>query len=308
MARACPCGGSGKRMTAGRASPLVSADWLRANLGRPDLVVLDARVGSADAAGGKLTYHSGRLGFEQDGHIPGARFADLTDGFSDPHGAFLFTKPRAEAFAGVVRNLGINENSLIVAYDSLTNAWAARVWWVLRSFGHRNVRVLDGGLRAWIAAGGELAFGGHAVPAHPGDFVPREQADYYVGTQEVLDVVDGRRTARLVCALRRAEFTGEVSDDPRRGHIPGSHSIPFRDTLDALGRIDVSRVHQEAVQAGLDREPEIILYCGGGINAAGLALALTEAGYGAAKIYDGSMNAWRANPALPLQTGSAQIR
>ena len=295
-------------MTAERTSNLVSAEWLRAHLDQPDLVVLDARVGPAETAGGKPAYRSGRPGFEQDGHISGARFADLNNGFSDPEGDFLFTKPRADALALVMQGLGIRENSLVVVYDSLTGVWAARVWWVLRSFGHRRVRVLDGGLQAWKAAGGELAFGAEGAPPRMGDFVPLEQAGYYAGMQDVLDVVEGRSTARLVCALRHAEFTGEESDDPRRGHIPGSFNVPFRDTLDALGRIDLSRVRQEALRAGLDRAAEIFLYCGGGINAAGLALALREAGYDSTRIYDGSLNEWRANPALMLETGPERTK
>ncbi len=295
--------GRNHRMTENPAANLVSADWLRTKLGRPDMVILDARVGPAETVGGKLIYRDGRQGFQQDGHIPGARFADLTEGFSDPAGDFLFTRPRAEAFARVAQDLGIHENSEVVAYDSLSGAWAARVWWVLRSFGHRRVRVLDGGLRAWIAAGGDLAFGAETAPVRAGDFVPRARPGFYVGTQEVLDAIEGRRAARLVCALRYTEFTGEGSGDPRRGHIPGSYSIPFRDTLDEAGRIDVARVNRQALRVGLDRAPEIMLYCGGGINAAGLALALAEAGYHSTKIYDGSLNEWKANPALRLETG-----
>jgi thiosulfate/3-mercaptopyruvate sulfurtransferase len=295
--------GAGSAMSAERSSNLVSATWLRKHFDRPELLILDARVGPAETAGGKLTYLSGRPGFQGDGHIPGARFADLNDGFSDPDGAFLFTRPRAEAFARVVRALGIHANSLVVAYDSLSGAWAARVWWVLRGFGHTHVRVLDGGLKAWIEAGGKLEFGAGDVSARPGDFVPVERPDAYVGTTEVLDVVAGRRVAHLICALPRGDFTGQTSLDPRRGHIPGSYNMPFRDMLDASGRIDLARVRQHASRVGLDRADEILLYCGGGINAAGLALALSEAGYGAAKIYDGSLNEWKANPALKLETG-----
>jgi len=290
-------------MTASYSSNLVNAAWLRAHLGEPGLVVLDARVGASASVGGKAIYHSGRPGFEQDGHIPGAIFADLNDDFSDPDGKFPFTRPRTEAFAKVTGRLGIHQNSLVVAYDSLSGAWAARVWWVLRSFGHRQVSVLDGGLRAWIAAGGDLAFGAEAAPARAGDFVPLEQAGYYVGTEEVVAVVEGGRAAHIVCALGHAAFTGEGSDDPRRGHIPGSTNIPFRDMLDTSGCIDVSRVRLDARRVGLDRAAEIILYCGGGINAAGLALALAEAGYDSAKIYDGSLNEWKADPALKLEAG-----
>lgn len=294
-------------MTTHHASNLVDAAWLRAHAEHPDLLILDARIGPAETTAGKTIYASGRKSFEQQGHIPGARFADLTDGFSDPAGDFLFTRPRAAAFAHIAQDIGIHANSLVVAYDSLSGAWAARLWWVLRCFGHAHVRVLDGGLRAWIAAGGDLAFGPEKPPARPGSFVPVEQDGHYVETPRVLQAVQGSHPAHLVCALQHAEFTGANSDHPRRGHIPGSTSLPFRDILNDRGCIDLARVQQHAQRAGLDRAREIILYCGGGINAAGLALALTEAGYTSAKIYDGSLNEWKANPALPLETGPGRL-
>ena len=284
------------------ASPLVGADWLRTHRDRSDLVVLDARVGPATTSGGKVRYLSGQAGFERDGHIPGARFADLCDGFSDPAGAFAFTRPKADDFREVVQDLGIGENSLVVVYDSLSGAWAARVWWVLRAYGHRDVRVLDGGMRAWVAAGGAVAFGPAAAPAR-GDFTPIAQDGFFVDTAQVLAVVEGPDDARLVCASQRAEFTGEASDDPRRGHIPGSFSSPYRDLLDDTGRLRLDRVRGEVSRMGLDRAGAVLLYCGGGVNAAGLALGLAAAGYDQPVIYDGSLNEWRADPALPLETG-----
>jgi len=280
-------------------SPLVSADWLRVHLGGADILVLDARIGPAD---GNLAYSTGRTSFEQDGHIPGARFADLFSAFSDPAGSFLFTRPKADVFAGTVQYLGVNERSDIIVCDSSTGAWAARVWWVLRAYGHARVRVLDGGLNAWIATGGALEFGTAAIPL-PGDFMPVAQDGYFVDVPEVLAVVEGRTTAHLVCASQRPEFTGAASPDPRRGHIPGSFNSPYRDMLDEFGRIDIDRVRLEARRIGLDGPNDVLLYCGGGINAAGLALGLVAAGYTSPKIFDGSMNEWRADAALPVETG-----
>jgi thiosulfate/3-mercaptopyruvate sulfurtransferase len=282
-------------------SPLVSADWLRAQRERTDLVVLDARV-SPTIGGSKLSYRSGRASFEQDGHIPGARFADLCDGFSDPGGAFPFTRPRADSFRRTVQDLGIHQQSLVVVYDSLTGAWAARVWWVLRAYGHAQVRVLDGGLRAWIAAGGALAYAAETNPER-GDFTPIAQDGYFVDTPAVLAALESHGDARLVCAAQRAEFTGEATDDPSPGHIPGSFSSPYRDLLDDMGRIQPDRARREAVRMGLDRADTVLLYCGGGINAAGLALGLAAAGYESAAIYDGSLNEWKADPTLPLEMG-----
>jgi thiosulfate/3-mercaptopyruvate sulfurtransferase len=283
-------------------SPLVSADWLRAHRDRTDLVVLDARIGPIATIGGRASYLSGRASFEQDGHIPGARFADLCDGFSDPTGAFPFTRPKPADFRQVTRELGVHQSSLVVVYDSLSGAWAARVWWVLRAYGHTRVGVLDGGLRAWIAAGGTVQFGASSIPAR-GDFTPVAKDGFFVDTPEVVAALEGHRDARLVCATQRAEFTGEASDDPRRGHIPGSFSSPYRDLLDDMGRIQLDRARREALRMGLDQAGAVVLYCGGGINAAGLALGLAAAGYASPVIYDGSLNEWKADPTLPLEIG-----
>jgi thiosulfate/3-mercaptopyruvate sulfurtransferase len=286
----------------GGASPLVDAAWLLAHRDDADLVVLDARIGPLEDAGGAVRYGSGRASFERDGHIPGARFVDLGSGFSDPAGAFAFTRPSADGLGRAARDLGVNTRSRVVIYDSLSGAWAARAWWVLRAFGHADVRVLDGGLKAWLAAGGALAFGPAAVPPR-GDFIPVAKEGFFVDSAEVLAVVEGRKDARLVCASQRAEFTGEAGTSPRRGHIPGSFSSPYRELLDPAGRLNLERVREEVQRIGLERAPEVVLYCGGGVNAAGLALGLVAAGFDPPVIFDGSLNEWRADPALPLETG-----
>jgi thiosulfate/3-mercaptopyruvate sulfurtransferase len=283
-------------------SPLVDAGWLRAHRGHPDLIVLDARVNTQAAHGGGVAYTSGRTSFEIDGHIPGARFADLCAEFSDPAGRFPFTRPKVGELQQVTQHLGIHRHSVIVVYDSLSGAWAARAWWVLRAYGHIRVWVLDGGLAAWRAAGGPLEWGAAAIPAR-GDFKPVALDGFFVDTPEVLEALEHRGEIRLVCATRHTEFTGEGSNEVRRGHIPGSFNSPYRDLLDDTGRMQWDRVHREALRLGLDREGAAILYCGGGINAAGVALSLVAAGYPSPRIYDGSLNEWKADPRLPLELG-----
>ena len=281
------------------SSPLVDVDWLQSQQRRPELVVLDARV-DAQAQGADTVYSSGRTSFEADGHIPGARFVDLFAEFSDPAARFPFTRPQAGPFQAVLQRLGIRSHSVIVVYDSSSSAWAARAWWLLRAYGHPQVRVLNGGLAAWIAAGGALEQGAAAVPSQ-GDFVPVPLAGFFVDTPEVLAALATPAEIRLVCATRRAEFTGAESE-PRSGHIPGSFSIPYRELLDDLGRLRLERVHREASRLGLAREGTI-LYCGGGVNATGVALGLVAAGYPAPRIYDGSLNEWKADPRLPVERG-----
>jgi len=108
----------------------------------------------------------------------------------------------------------------------------------------------------------------------------------------------------LVCGLRTVQFTGADSDDPRQGHIPGSINLPFPD-LAPGGRIDVSYTKTALQQLGIGPDTVPVLYCGGGINAAGLALALTAAGHPDWRIYDDSMSGWRARPDLPVAKGEA---
>jgi thiosulfate/3-mercaptopyruvate sulfurtransferase len=283
-------------------APLADAGWLRTNHSHPDLIVLDARIGPQVPGAEGALYTSGAASFERDGHIPGARFVDLCTEFSDPSARFPFTRPKAETLREVAQRIGINERSALVVYDSLSGAWAARAWWVLRAYGHSNVHVLDGGLAAWQAAGGQLEFGPSAVAAR-GDFQPVARAGYFVDTPEVLAALEGPTDVPLICASRASEYTGEGSDDVRRGHIPRSYSVPYRELLDVRGRLQLDHVKCEALRLGLDKKVESILYCGGGVNAAGLALGLIAAGYPAVQVYDGSLNEWRADASLPLEIG-----
>lgn len=107
----------------------------------------------------------------------------------------------------------------------------------------------------------------------------------------------------LICGLRTAQFLGEGSSDPRRGHIPTSISLPYPDLLGADGRLEAARVLEALASVGLRTDIAPVLYCGGGINAAGLALAFRLVGIDRVKIYDDSMNGWRDDPSLPLANG-----
>jgi len=284
------------------SAPLVDAEWLKTHHSHPNLIVLDVRIGpqAHDAYGSPHT--SGAAGFERDGHIPGSRFMDLLTELSDPTARFPFTRPKNDALREAAQRVGICERNVLVVYDSLSGAWAARAWWVLRAYGHRNVHVLNGGLIAWRAAGGLLEYGPAAAPAR-GDFQPVARDGYFVDTHETLTALARPTEVRLICASRSSEFTGEGSDEARRGHIPQSFSVPYRQLLDVQGRLELGRVKSEAMRLGLNKGVESILYCGGGVNAAGLALGLLVAGYSAVQVYDGSLNEWRADPSLPLELG-----
>jgi thiosulfate/3-mercaptopyruvate sulfurtransferase len=280
-----------------KVDPRVSAGWLREHAGDPDVVILDARIHKGADGLGATVYSSGREDFEQAGHIPGAGFADLFGGFSDPAGRFLFSRPPAAQLQAELQRLGVHEHSHVVVYDSLNGVWASRVWWLLLAYGHARVSVLDGGLGRWQAAGGALAFG-PATAAPPGDAQAKEIAGRFVDLAEVKTWLDHPGAVQLVCGLR-----ADVYD---AGHIPGSLSLPYADWLDEHGLLDLERVRHSSAALQIAADTELTLYCGGGVNACGLALGLIAAGHRAEQlhVYDGSLSEWRADPGLPLVRGT----
>jgi thiosulfate/3-mercaptopyruvate sulfurtransferase len=277
----------------GRVSQVVDVDWLVEHLDR--VVVLDASVVRAVGEDGRTSYSEGSADFER-GHVPGAVPADLVAAFSDPAHPVPFMRPSAARFEAAARAVGVREGSTVVAYDRLSGAWAARLWWVFRSFGFDGIRVLDGGLAAWTSAGRPLATGRSPAVA-PGDVVARPRDGWFVDADAVVELSrhpDPRRP--VVCAVRREEYLA--------GHVPGSSSLPYPDLLLPDGTLSLAAVHAAARQLSLGEAERTTLYCGGAINAAGVALALTEAGYEHLTIYDGSLSEWRADPARPLATGA----
>ncbi|WP_454918805.1 sulfurtransferase [Xanthobacter sediminis] len=287
--------------------PLVSTQWLADHLGDDDMVVLDASVylDPARPDGARAEFRSGLDEYERQGHIPGARFADLFTQFSDPLAPFPFTRPPAAQFAAAAGRLGIGRTSRVVIYDNLANQWAARLWWVFRSYGHPQVSVLDGGFRKYRGEGHPIEHGlspyakvGYAVPG---------PVDIAASTQDVLDLVQGHRAGRLVCLLQKDDFAGRVSGRTRPGHIPGSANLPFAELMNE--RDNTLRAPDELralFQARTALEGELVVtYCGGGVASALGALALAVVGYEATLEYDGSLAEWTADQTRPLELGEA---
>ncbi|GIM89645.1 sulfurtransferase [Paractinoplanes toevensis] len=246
--------------------PVVDAAWLHDHLA--EVVVLDASIErTADGFGSGFDAYA-------EAHLPGARFADLFTAFSDPHAAYPFTMPPVAHLTEAARAAGVHDGTPVVVYDRNGGAWAARVWWLLRVHGFDAVSVLDGGLGAWT---GPLE-SGPPTPAAPGELTLRAPGPV---TADLADVEAGEN--QLVCALRRSSFENE--------HIPGSTNLPYPELLRPDGTLDLGLVRSRAAALGLSESA--IVYCGGGINAAGLVLALEAAGLPAPRLYDGSLNEWR---------------
>ncbi len=283
-------------------SPLVSAQWLADHLGADDLVVVDASVISYTLPNGKPGSLSGHEQYIAEGHIPGAVFADLIEEFSDPDGRFPFTRPDAARFAAAAGSLGIGPDTTVVVYDTVLGQWAARIWWLLRAFGHDAAAVLDGGLTAWQGDGRPIERG-HVEPV-PRAFEGVERPELWVDKSYVERVVNGEEEAALVCSIPPKEFTGEIAPRSRPGVIPGSRSLPAVRLVDRETRTALPDAELHDLFAPILDAPRIVAYCAGGIAAAAAALQLVRLGETHVAIYDGSLNEWAADPDAPLVTAT----
>ncbi len=284
-------------------SPLASSQWLADHLGTDGLVILDATVVAGSSPDGTPSWLSGEDDFRVAGHIPGAVFADLLKDFSDPMGEHSFTKPSVEQFERAASSVGVDNSTAVVVYDSAIGQWAARVWWLFRAFGFDNVAVLDGGLTAWKAQSRPLEKG--PVSPRRATFIASARPELWVDKRDVESIVTGTTTAALVCGTSSREFSGEVGQHSRLGHIPGSVSVPAGQLVERDTNVFVdAHALRSAFAPALESGRRVVTYCGGGIAAAVDALALTLIGEKNVAIYDGSLEEWASDADAPLATAT----
>ncbi|MCB5199861.1 3-mercaptopyruvate sulfurtransferase [Loktanella sp. TSTF-M6] len=277
---------------------LVSADWLKAHLRDPDMRILDASWHMPDAGRDARAEYAAS-------HIPGARFFDIDD-ISDSRSELPHMVPEVEKFMSRLRAMGVGDGHQVVVYDSTGLFSAARVWWMFRLMGKRDVAVLDGGLPAWIAAGGAT------------EDMPPVIRDRHMTVsrqnQMIKDVTQVARAAKLgdhttLDARAPARFNGEVPEPRaglRSGHIPGSRNLPYTALLNADGTMkDAPALQQAFADAGADLTKPVITTCGSGVTAAIINLALERIGKTDHALYDGSWSEWGMYPDLPIATGPA---
>jgi len=265
-------------------SPLVSTQWLADHLGSDALVVLDASVHTS-GAGAATTWRSADDDYAGVGHVPGAVFADLVDALSAADEPLPFTRPDVGRFEQAVGALGVSNSSTVVVYDAAFGQWAARLWWLFRSFGFDDVAVLDGGFRKWQAE--ERPMRGGRLRPRPATFLAAEERPLWADRARVLRAVDGAEPAVLVRALADVDLGPEHPDD-----IPGSVVIPVQELLDAATNALLRPPNLRSVFGRVLAADEIVTYCGVG-NAACLdALALTMLGHERVRVYDGSLSEW----------------
>jgi thiosulfate/3-mercaptopyruvate sulfurtransferase len=195
-----------------------------------------------------------------------------------------------------VRAWGVNDGDPVVAYDATGNLAAARAWWLLRDAGLPDVRLLDGGLAAWTAAG---------HPLETGDVTPEPgTATLTGGALPTIDIDDAAAWPGVLLDARAGErYRGEVEPvDPRAGHIPGAVSAPTSENLAEDGTFRSADELRERF-AGLGVRPgdDVAVYCGSGVTAAHTIAALRIAGIDAA-LYPGSWSQWSSDENRPVAT------
>jgi thiosulfate/3-mercaptopyruvate sulfurtransferase len=269
--------------------PFVSPDWLLTHLSDPDLRILDARWSLAAGAGSD-DYRQG--------HLPHALFIDLDRDLASPPGpGGRHPLPDPELFSQAMRERGVSQQSRVVVYDQVTGA-AARAWWLIRAAGHPLVSVLDGGLAASLEVGGELT--SEIDQVVPGDFA----AGGFQGWLPADEIVPAQAGGAVVLDARSKDrFRGDPNPlDPRPGHLPGARSLPWTELYED-GRVRGRGEVLERLESARDESAPVVAYCGSGVTACALLLALTSAGINTGRLYPGSWSEWGGDRSRPAETG-----
>ena len=269
------------------STPLIEAEELQATTGF--VTVLDVRYRTGGPAG------ADEFG---SGHIPGASYVDLeADLAAQPGEGGRHPLPNPQHFVSAMRRHGVSNARPVVVYDDWGGRAAARAWWLLRHYGHPDVRLLDGGWAAWLAFGGAVET--VTLLHQPGDF------DAKPGEMRVVEA-DGVPDIGVLIDSRAPErFSGEVEPiDPVAGHIPGAVNVPTTLNLDNHGRFrDPHELVAVSARVGATADADVAAYCGSGVTAAHDVLAMEIAGITAA-LYPGSWSGWITDPDRPVETAA----
>ncbi len=276
-------------------TPIVSVEWLAANLYQTNLIILDASlqpVGSNSSPD-----------LANELQIPGTQIFDFDKKICDPVSPLPHMMPKAPHFQREVQALGVRTDSLVVVYDRLGIYSSPRAWWMFKAMGHHQVSVLDGGFPAWLKAN---------VPCEPkkqvlvqtGDFASHPCPEMFCDADQVLAAIHDE-TFSIMDARSEARYLGREAE-PRKGlrsgHIPGSHNVPFGTVLHR-GYLRTQKELQSIFSRKANPNQKLIFTCGSGVTSCILALAATVAGYQKLCVYDGSWSEWGLPSSRPIATG-----
>jgi thiosulfate/3-mercaptopyruvate sulfurtransferase len=268
-------------------SPIVTAEWLNNYLAaeaNPDLAIVDCRFALGDPDLGRQQYEIA--------HLPDADYLDLNRDLSGAVGVHGGRHPLPDdrVLGAKLAAMGINSDTLVIAYDDSRFAFAARLWWLLRYYGHDRVAILDGGFGNWVKSGYPVTTD-LPKPATPGNFQPKIQSDRIVDIARVR-AIQHSPTHLLIDSREPDRYLGKIEPiDPVAGHIPGAVNYPWQDVTTPAGFILPIEAQQHRWET-LSSDLEPIVYCGSGVTACVNLLSLELAGIQGAKLYPGSWGDW----------------
>jgi thiosulfate/3-mercaptopyruvate sulfurtransferase len=290
-------------MTGRREEMLTQPSWLAAHLDDPEIRVLDCTTYMTPQPVGPSAISSGLADYQL-GHIPGAQHVDLVTQMSDPAGAVPYTLPGADQLDTLLSGLGISNEHHVILYGRSSPVTITRVWYVLRTYGHQRVSVLDGGFGRWEAEGLPVTTD---IPAYPPtQYRSQLDSSRYADSEDVRAAIQSADTV-VINSLGREQFAGTGGASyGRAGRISGSVNVPAAELVDPATHTFRSSedIKAQFDSAGLLSSQRAITYCGGGIAASAGAFALEMIGHDNWALYDNSLLEWSKRDDLPMERDS----
>jgi thiosulfate/3-mercaptopyruvate sulfurtransferase len=276
----------------------IDVNSLAKRLEQPGVCVFDVRFYLEQPARGRSDFAAA--------HIPGARYLHLDESLSSPivpGKTGRHPLPDPVQFEALMRRNGINNDTLVIVCDDGPGLFASRLWWLLRWLGHTQVKILDGGFKAWQAAN-LLVTQETPRPVAEGDFVARPDDSKLIDAQEISQRLDDP-SLQLLDARGPARFSGENEPiDPIAGHIPGAANLPCTANIDSDGFWLDSQQLRTRFEPWVAADTELVSYCGSGVTACHNILAAIEVGLPEPRLYSGSWSQWFTDPDRPIATGA----
>lgn len=275
---------------------VVSADWLQERLGTPGLTIIDGSwYLPAHNRNGRAEY--------QEAHIPGAIFFDQ-DQIVDADSELPHTLPRPAVFAQFASAMGVDEKDTIVVYDGPGVFSSARVWWMLRTMGAKEVYILAGGFDGWKAEGRPVT--NDVTKIAPGFFEIAFDEKRVVSLEQMRGVVESG-SAQVADARTAGRFSGadpEPRPGMRSGHMPGAKNVPATILSKNGSLLPLAELKTTLEASGIDLSRPVVTSCGSGVTAAIISLALASLGHTDNSLYDGSWTEWGGRDDTPVVTGN----